>query len=117
MQEDGYSRPVAELNKINQKPIQRGQPRPNYIDSYSLHTLPGIDSVFMLAVTIALDESIFSSQLISSSYGPYGYGGYGYGGGMGYGGMGYGGPMLLGAGLLATPFMLGGMGMGMGGFW
>ncbi len=74
----------------------------------------------MLAVTVALDESIFSPQQLQP-YGPYnrygyggmGYGGFGYGGGMGYGGMGMGGPLLLGglgAGLLATPFL-------MGGFW
>ncbi|KAL0027510.1 hypothetical protein WJX77_006856 [Trebouxia sp. C0004] len=99
----GYSRPVAELNKINHQ-IQRGQPIPNHIDAYSLHTLPGIDSVFMLAVTVALDESLFSPQQLQP-YGPYNR--YGYGG-YGYGGFGYGAPLLLGAGLLATPFLLGG---------
>ena len=103
LQEDGHSRPVAELNKINHQ-IQQGQPIPNHIDAYSLHTLPGIDSVFMLAVTVALDESLFSPQQMQP-YGPYNR--YGYGG-YGYGGFGYGAPLLLGAGLLATPFLLGG---------
>lgn len=110
LQEDGYARPVAELNKIQQN-IQRGAPIPNHIDAYSLHTLPGIDSVFMLAVTVALDEALFSPQQMLP-YGPYsryGYGGYGYGG-YGYGGFGYGAPLLLGAGLLA-PLVL------FGGFW
>ncbi len=128
MQEDGYSRPVAELNKI--KPdIKRGQPIPTNIDAYSLHTMPGIDSVFMLAVTVALDESIFGVQAYgyggagSMGYGGMGYGGMGYGGGLGYGGLGYGGlgyggmfggPMLLGGGLgLGAGMMMGGM----GGFW
>ena len=109
-QEDGYARPVAELNKI-QHNIQRGAPIPSHIDAYSLHTLPGIDSVFMLAVTVALDEALFSPQQVLP-YGPYnryGYGGYGYGG-FGYGGFGYGAPLLLGAGLLA-PLVL------FGGFW
>ena len=103
LQEDGYSRPVAELNKITHH-IQRGQPIPSHIDSYSLHTLPGIASVFMLAVTVALDEALFSPQQMLP-YGPYNR--YGYGG-YGYGGFGYGAPLLLGAGLLATPFLLGG---------
>lgn len=126
MQEDGYSRPVAELNKI--KPdIKRDQPIPTNIDAYSLHTMPGIDSVFMLAVTVALDEAIFGVQAYgyggagSMGYGGMGYGGMGYGGyggGLGYGGMGYGGmfggPMLLGGGLgLGAGMMMGGM----GGFW
>ncbi|KAA6421709.1 MAG: hypothetical protein FRX49_08320 [Trebouxia sp. A1-2] len=124
-EEDGYSRPVAELNKI--KPdIKRGQPIPTNIDAYSLHTMPGIDSVFMLAVTVALDESIFGVQAYgyggigSMGYGGMGYGGmgYGYGGGLGYGGLGYGGmfgaPLLLGGGLgLGAGMMMGGM----GGFW
>ncbi|KAL3161266.1 hypothetical protein ABBQ38_009627 [Trebouxia sp. C0009 RCD-2024] len=108
--EDGYAKPVAELNKIQQR-IERGAPIPNHIDAYSLHTLPGIDSVFMLAVTVALDEALFSPQQMLP-YGPYnryGYGGYGYGG-YGYGGFGYGAPLLLGAGLLA-PLVL------FGGFW
>lgn len=102
-QEDGYSRPVAELNKI-QNQIRAGQAIPNHVDAYSLHTLPGIDSVFMLAVTVALDESLFSPQQMLP-YGPYNR--YGYGG-YGYGGFGYGAPLLLGAGLLATPFLFGG---------
>lgn len=113
MQEDGYRRPVAELNKIQQN-IQRGAPIPSHIDAYSLHTLPGVDSVFMLAVTVALDESLFSPQQMmhSGPYGRYGYGGgYGYGG-YGYGGgLGYGAPLLLGAGLLAPLVLFG------GGFW
>lgn len=104
-QEDGYKRPVAELNKI-QHNIQRGAPTPTHIDAYSLHTLPGIDSVFMLAVTVALDEALFSPQQMLP-YGPYNR--YGYGG-YGYGGFGYGAPLLLGAGLLA-PLVL------FGGFW
>ena len=86
----------------------------------------------MLAITIALDESILSPQqmqpyggLGGMGYGTrgmgYGMGGVGYGmGGMGYGlgGMGYRAPMLLGAGLGMG--MLGGSMMGggmMGGFW
>ena len=110
VKEDGYSRPVAEVNKVKPN-IQRDQPIPSHLDTYVLHTLPGIDSVFMLAVTIALDEAVFSPQQMA--YGPYsrygygGYGGYGYGG-YGYGGFGYGAPLLLGAGLLATPFLFGG---------
>lgn len=114
LQEDGYAVPVAEINKIKKPTLGRNQPIPSHIDSYSLHTLPGIDSLFMLAVTVALDESIFSPQQMQ----PYGYPGYGrmgYGGmgyrGMGYGGMGYGygAPMLLGGALLgASPFLLGG---------
>ena len=111
MQEDGYSKPVAEINKVKPN-IQRDQPIPSYLDTYVLHTLPGIDSAFMLGVTVALDEALFSPQ--QYAYGPYsrygygGYGGYGYGG-YGYGGFGY--PLgfgLLGAGLLATPFLFGG---------
>lgn len=105
LQEDGYARPVAELNKI-QHNIQRNAPIPTHIDAYSLHTLPGVDSVFMLAVTVALDESLFSPQQMLP-YGPYNR--YGYGG-YGYGGFGYGAPLLLGAGLLA-PLVL------FGGFW
>lgn len=116
LQEDGYRKPVAELNKIQPKPIQRGAPIPSHIDAYSLHTLPGIDSVFMLAVTVALDESLFSpQQMMPYGYSRYGYGGYGYGGygGYGYGGrgLGYGAPLLLGAGLLAPLVLFG------GGFW
>ena len=118
-QEDGYARPVAEINKIKKPRLGRNDPIPSHIDSYSLHTLPGIDSLFMLAVTVALDEAIFSPQHMQS-YGYGGYGGMGYGGmgygGMGYGGMGYGGlgygfgaPMLLGGAMLgASPFLLGG---------
>ena len=122
LQEDGYSKPVGELNKI--KPdIKRDQPIPTRIDAYSLHILPGVDSVFMLAVAVALDEAIFgTSQIYGSQFGyggmPYGgmgYGGMGYGGmgygGLGYGGLGMGGPMLLGGGLGL------GAGMLMGGFW
>ena len=63
----------------------------------------------MLAVTVALDESIFSPHQMQS-YGYPGYGRMGYGG-MGYGGMGYGygAPMLMGGALLgASPFLLGG---------
>lgn len=117
LQEDGYRKPVAELNKIQQN-IRRGAPIPSHIDAYSLHTLPGVDSVFMLAVTVALDESLFSPQQMMhyGPYGRYGYGGgYGYGGygGYGYGGrgFGYGAPLLLGAGLLAPLVLFG------GGFW
>ena len=101
---------MAEINKVKAN-IQRDQPIPSHLDTYVLHTLPGIDSVFMLAVTVALDEALFSPQQMA--YGPYsrygygGYGGYGYGG-YGYGGFGYGAPLLLGAGLLATPFLFGG---------
>lgn len=67
----------------------------------------------MLAVTVALDESLFSpQQMMPYGYGRYGYGGYGYGG-YGYGGrgLGYGAPLLLGAGLLAPLVLFG------GGFW
>ena len=125
LQEDGHSRPVAEVNKIAPQ-LKRGDAIPNHLDAYSLHTLPGVDSVFMLAATVALDESILSPS--QGSYGQYGcgtrgyggmgyggmgYGGMGYGGlgGMGFGGMGYGAPLMLGAGL-----GLGG-GMLMGGMW
>lgn len=68
----------------------------------------------MLAVTVALDESLFSPQQMVpyGAYNRYGYGGYGYGGygGYGYGGrgFGYGAPLLLGAGLLAPLVLIGG---------
>ena len=109
LQEDGYSKDVAEVNKLQNR-LQRGQPIPSHYDAYSLHILPGVDTVFLLALCVALDEAVFSPQQYSA-YGPYGRGGYGYGGygrGYGYGGYGYGAPLLLGAGLLATPFLFGG---------
>lgn len=111
LQEDGYSRDVAEVNKLSKLRLQQGQPIPSHHDTYNLHILPGADTVFLLALCIALDEAVFSPQ--QYAYGPYsrygGYGGYGYGG-YGYGGFGYGAPLALGlgAGLLATPFLLGG---------
>lgn len=109
LQEDGYSRDVAEVNKLKTN-FQRGQQLPAYYDAYTVHVLPGVDTVFLLALCVALDEAVFSPMQLAT-YGPYGRGGYGYGygrGGYGYGGYGYGAPLLLGAGLLATPFLFGG---------
>ena len=100
IQEDGYSRPVAEINKV--KPdIQQKQPIPSHLDAYVLHTLSGIDSVFMLAVTIALDEAVFGSQ---QSFGPYmsssGNAGYLAKGNGGYGRAGVGALIGVGVGML-----------------
>ena len=100
MQEDGYSRPVAEINKV--KPtIQQKQPIPSHLDAYVLHTLSGADSAFMLAVTVARDQAVFGCQ---QTFGPYmsttGNGGCWTLGNGGYGRDNVGSLFAVGKGLL-----------------
>ncbi len=78
----GSPSPVAEINKTPQNIIQHGQRVPSHVDTYSLHVLPGVNAVVMLAVLVILDQPLFSLHDVHPDgiYSRYGHHGRGLGG-------------------------------------
>jgi hypothetical protein len=95
---------AAEMQQLQIDHYRPGMAIPQQRDAYTVHTLPGIDTAFILALCVVLDDTSFRPTYTGSytQYGyPYGY----YGGPYGYGGFGPYAGVGLGLGL-ALPLLL-----------